>query len=165
MGAFNFTLTSICYAYSFLHFTDVEFDHRGAVFFRAIFQLMVGLYTMQLTMIALFILKIRAQKVAHEIGQLLVMVLTMYITMQTHKYLRVKYKGVLQDEPDGISTATDQQAQVKLPLRIDLPKDEKGFSAQSVRRIRNVLAGCEQYILVDDHRTQLTREGNIRAIH
>lgn len=103
IAATTFGITYLCFHSLLRHVARVEADTRGQLYFRAWFGLFWGLYTQQATMIGLFILKLdvrNAGRRAQDLGQLTVLLLTLFFSVQYHWSLSRLY-GPLMRHQEG----------------------------------------------------------------
>ncbi|KAK5075856.1 hypothetical protein LTR70_008781 [Exophiala xenobiotica] len=118
IGAAIFGITYVCFHYLLRDVSWVEVDTRGQLYFRAWFGLFWGIYTLQATIIGLFILKFDARNTnqrTHDLRQLTVLLLTLFFTVQHHLTLSRLYGPLMRHqegtspEPIEADTALDQQ--------------------------------------------------------
>lgn len=82
----------ICFRYKLLYTSNTLVDHGGLHYFHAIFQLFWGVITSELCLLGLFILKISPTHLGHDVGQIVLLSLTLFSTIQYRKFLRHVYE-------------------------------------------------------------------------
>lgn len=81
----------ICFRYKLLYTSDSLVDNGGLHYFNAVFQLFWGVITSELCLLGLFILKISPTHLGHDVGQIVLLSLTLFSTIQYRKFLQHIY--------------------------------------------------------------------------
>ncbi|KAK5069408.1 hypothetical protein LTR51_008658 [Lithohypha guttulata] len=105
----TFGITYMCFRSLLCNVARVEADTRGQLYFQAWFGLFWGLYTQQATMIGLCLLKLDARRTdqrLHGFGQLMMLLLTFFFTVQYHWSLSRLYGPLMQHQEGTILEPT-----------------------------------------------------------
>ena len=154
----------LCFRYVLLYTARITVDTGGRLYFRAIFDLYWGIITMELTILGLFLLKIDPSSLRDDLGQISILLLTIFCTVQYQQSIKSFYKPLIRHDEavrcEGLaplSNVTEQYSQPDVgqkyrtttrtvkecytlegrDLEIWLPKDVDGVSdalMESVRR-------------------------------
>ncbi|KAK5074494.1 phosphate metabolism protein 7 [Exophiala xenobiotica] len=147
----TFGVTYVCFHHLLRDVSRVEAETRGQLYLRASFGLFWAIYTQQATIIGLFILKFDVRHKAHDLGQLTILLLTLFFSVQYHLSLKRLYGPLMRHQegtisepvhegafPDPLSdsdcvsstdesTSIDQFLHCQAPV-IWLPRDPAGIS-------------------------------------
>lgn len=148
----------MCFHYLLREVARVEAETRGRLYFHAWFGLFWAIYTQQATIIGLFILKFDVRHTAHDLGQLTILLLTLFFSVQYHLSVKRLYGPLMRHQESTIlepvhegafpyplsdsdcvsstdeSTSIDQFLHCQAPV-IWLPRDPAGISTSLVERV------------------------------
>jgi hypothetical protein len=151
-------------------------DSGGLFYPTALKHLLVGLYTMEISLFGLFLLVRDSQGRVKCIGQACFMVLAIFLTAVFHHLVRKAFNPLLYFSPtstflqsnnSSTNSSTNSSATSLVIFQhkaldsdpiIRIPKDEFGFSLIESLETRQELAEIE----ISDHEATITTSGRIR---
>jgi hypothetical protein len=144
-----------------------ERDHGGLFYPRALKHLLIGLYLMQVCLVALFLLVRDSQGNARCIGQACIMVLATGLTIVYHRLLCRAFNPLLSYSPTALKDAlakdtTPSPIFLHKALRsspaISIPKDSHGIGSTRALQLREDLPD----LTVSDSDATITKSGKIQ---
>ncbi|EMD66414.1 hypothetical protein COCSADRAFT_169357 [Bipolaris sorokiniana ND90Pr] len=143
-----------------------ERDHGGLFYPKAIKHLLMGLYLMQVCLIALFLLVRDSQGNAKCIGQACVMLFATGLTVVYHRLLCRAFDPLLSFSPTALSEGLAKKAMPSPPFLhkaltsipvISIPSDDHGISSTRGLQLREELKG----VVISDTDATITVSGKI----
>ncbi|KAK5072363.1 hypothetical protein LTR70_010428 [Exophiala xenobiotica] len=110
IATITFGVTYVCFHCLLRAVARVEAETRGRLCFRAWFGLFWAIYTQQATVMGLFILKFDARHTAHDLGQLTILLLTLFLSIQYHLSLKRLYAPLMRHQEGAILEPVDEDA-------------------------------------------------------
>lgn len=142
-------------------------DYGGIFYPKAIKHLLVGIYTMQISLLSLFLLVRNSQGQAACIGQVVLCTMAVALTALYHLFLRTLYDPLLQHSPASIRVASSNDdaifhnpETIIKAAKMRLPKDDYGLSDLEVKACQELYPGVD--ISTDDAR--IHQDGTIKLI-
>jgi hypothetical protein len=91
----SFGCNRICFRYTLLYKSKMEIDTCGHLYFQAVFHLFWGVFTLELSFLGLFILKTDVKSMGHDLGQIIIISLTLLATVHYYGFLKRLYRPLL----------------------------------------------------------------------
>lgn len=144
-----------------------ERDHGGLFYPRALKHLLIGLYLMQVCLVALFLLVRDSQGNARCIGQACIMMLTTGLTIVYHRLLCRGFNPLLSFSPTALKDALAKDATptpiflhkaLRSSPTISIPKDSHGIGSTRALQLREELKD----VTVSDSDATITKLGKIQ---
>ena len=144
-----------------------ERDHGGLFYPKAIKHLLMGLYLMQVCLIALFLLVRDSQGNIKCIGQACIMLFATGLTVIYHRLLCRAFDPLLSFSPTALSESLAEETMPSPPFlhkaltsipEIRIPSDDHGISSTRALQLREELKG----VAISDTDATITASGKIR---
>lgn len=128
----------MCFRYILLHLSDIEAETQGKLCFEALFTSFLGVYTYQATLIGLFVLKFDTHEKAHNLGQLTVLLFTLFACTQYHIWLKRLYGPLIQHQEGTTNGATREDTHSEELRRLSpVPDPSDPLNPESYEKSRN----------------------------